>query len=633
MALKWFLNLSVNTVDILLTNKKIHIFTSRPLPYRALRVLSYGLKFVPTLCRPNKKEFDEDVDRFFSSVRRRVIFDNSDRIDPENQFRIRNPIRRTDNVLAEKFCNSVHRDLCKAWDSLQAHIPCYHRNTISGDLRSLSDLAGDTSFFISATDKNLGVGVFDTDVIFGLMRDHLNCGAYRRLLSFKHACEFRDSAIDLFRRLRTRFENKVFEFITQNFDVLNVKFNSIYPLPKIHKPTLGIRPICPSFLSVTHHASIWVAFHLNRVVANLPSICTGTKSLVQALEVLRTDAPASDVRFITADVESLYPSIDTERGLSTVRFVLEKYSSLSSDKIFLLMEVLEIILRFNIFEFDGRFYLQTRGTAMGTPMAPPYANLFLFGLESAHFIGYAGIIFFSRYIDDLLFVITSNITEYVLHTLITLCPGIVFTYSVSDIKAVFLDLLITKSDKSEGKFEFCIYQKVINAYFYIPWFSDHPLHLKRGFIKGELLRYIRNCSYFEAYLDVQRQFYFRLRARGYPRSFLKRAFNEVSYSLRPQLISPSATRRADRVTPLFLCMQYSPFTTALDVRKILLSWWGLVDNMTVSLRDKPMIIFSKGNTILDFVRSCRKRSLAIQMQHPSSLRSSSSYGEGGGVSY
>ena len=34
-----------------------------------------------------------------------------------------------------------------------------------------------------------------------------------------------------------------------------------------------------------------------------------------------------------------------------------------------------------LIEFDGRFYLQKQGTAMGTKMAPSYANLFMGKLE------------------------------------------------------------------------------------------------------------------------------------------------------------------------------------------------------------------------------------------------------------
>ena len=43
--------------------------------------------------------------------------------------------------------------------------------------------------------------------------------------------------------------------------------------------------------------------------------------------------------------------------------------------------MLEYILKHNYFSFNNEFYLQTQGTAMGTRMAPSYANLFMASLE------------------------------------------------------------------------------------------------------------------------------------------------------------------------------------------------------------------------------------------------------------
>jgi hypothetical protein len=43
--------------------------------------------------------------------------------------------------------------------------------------------------------------------------------------------------------------------------------------------------------------------------------------------------------------------------------------------------VLTLVLKNNKFTFDGNHYLQINGTAMGTKMAPSYANIFImFGL-------------------------------------------------------------------------------------------------------------------------------------------------------------------------------------------------------------------------------------------------------------
>jgi hypothetical protein len=46
-----------------------------------------------------------------------------------------------------------------------------------------------------------------------------------------------------------------------------------------------------------------------------------------------------------------------------------------------LVEMLPLVLKKKHFSFDGNHYLQINGTAMGTKMAPSYANIFMGDLE------------------------------------------------------------------------------------------------------------------------------------------------------------------------------------------------------------------------------------------------------------
>ena len=43
--------------------------------------------------------------------------------------------------------------------------------------------------------------------------------------------------------------------------------------------------------------------------------------------------------------------------------------------------LLEIVLKNNCFEFDGTYYKQLQDTAVGTKLAPAYANIFMGYLE------------------------------------------------------------------------------------------------------------------------------------------------------------------------------------------------------------------------------------------------------------
>ena len=82
----------------------------------------------------------------------------------------------------------------------------------------------------------------------------------------------------------------------------------------------------------------------------------------------------------TIDVDGLYPNIPHSEGLNSLRRFLELRDNkqISSDT---LIELAEIVLKNNLFEFDQKTFKQVRGTAIGTNFVPPYAILFITDLE------------------------------------------------------------------------------------------------------------------------------------------------------------------------------------------------------------------------------------------------------------
>ena len=81
----------------------------------------------------------------------------------------------------------------------------------------------------------------------------------------------------------------------------------------------------------------------------------------------------------TIDVVGLYPNIPRSEGLTSLRGFLElRDKQISSGT---LIELTEIVLKNNIFEFDEKTFRQVHRTAIGTKFAPPYAILFMADLE------------------------------------------------------------------------------------------------------------------------------------------------------------------------------------------------------------------------------------------------------------
>jgi hypothetical protein len=82
----------------------------------------------------------------------------------------------------------------------------------------------------------------------------------------------------------------------------------------------------------------------------------------------------------TLDVTSLYANIPHDDGIAACRKIWEQ-RTVQEPPTECLVEMLTLVLKNNNFTFDGNHYLQINETAMGTKMAPSYANTLMGDLE------------------------------------------------------------------------------------------------------------------------------------------------------------------------------------------------------------------------------------------------------------
>ena len=107
------------------------------------------------------------------------------------------------------------------------------------------------------------------------------------------------------------------------------------------------------------------------------------------------------------DVNSFYTNIDHEEGAQACYEKLELRKNKSFPSI-VIKELILLVLKSNVFRFCYSFYQQIKGTAMGTPMAPNYSNIFMGKFERELLsaferkTGLRPLIWF-RFIDDIFF--------------------------------------------------------------------------------------------------------------------------------------------------------------------------------------------------------------------------------------
>ena len=161
--------------------------------------------------------------------------------------------------------------------------------------------------------------------------------------------------------------------------------------------------------------------------------------------------------------------------------------------------MLSFTLKQNHFLFDGKVYNQVDGVAMGSPLGPVMANIFMCELERKALEQYNGTLpsLYRRYVDDtfLVFNTRSDMLSF-FKWMNKQDPSITFTKEEEqDNKLSFLDVLLTRT--TDGSIVTSIYRKPTFSGLYMKWDSFVPKSHKKGLV---------NCLVF--------------RSNGYPANFI-----------------------------------------------------------------------------------------------------------------
>ena len=144
----------------------------------------------------------------------------------------------------------------------------------------------------------------------------------------------------------------------------------MYFLIKLHKNPHTYRPICSYINSTTTNISRFLDFWLKHAVVLLPTYIRDTTHLIQTLE---NKTFHKDILLCTVDITNMYTNIPTDEGnQAALRALTDLKTSITMPDITVLADLLHIVTQNNVFEFNGEYYLQTRGVPMGNIMAPSY---------------------------------------------------------------------------------------------------------------------------------------------------------------------------------------------------------------------------------------------------------------------
>ena len=154
-----------------------------------------------------------------------------------------------------------------------------------------------------------------------------------------------------------------------------------YGLPKIHKPDTPLRPIVSSCGSVTYGVAKELAKILKPLVGQSPHHINSTQDFVEQAKHFKLE---SEECLSSYDVSALFTSVPIDPALNIIKDLLVKDNTLKERTVMDVEDIillLEFCLKNTYFSFQGQFYEQVEGAAMGSPVSPIVANLYMEYLE------------------------------------------------------------------------------------------------------------------------------------------------------------------------------------------------------------------------------------------------------------
>ncbi|XP_072025293.1 uncharacterized protein [Amphiura filiformis] len=257
----------------------------------------------------------------------------------------------------------------------------------------------------------------------------------------------------------------------------------IYGLPKVHKASVPVRPIVSSIGSVCYSLVRFLADLLSPLVGNSPHHIQNSQDFVSKLQTLKLD----EAEVLTSyDVTALFTSVPVDGALDIVKELLDKDKSWTK-RTYLnekeIIKLLEFCLTTTYFKFRGQLYQQDHGCAMGLPVSPIIANLYMEWFENKALTSTADPPrIWLRYVDDTFVVINKEKVQQFTDHINSQNEHIKFTNDPEkDGQLPFLDTLVKR--QTDGTVKVSIYRKPTHTDQYLAFDSHHPLEHKLSVIR------------------------------------------------------------------------------------------------------------------------------------------------------
>lgn len=501
-----------------------------------LNLLNRGLTFIPTfkLDRNRRKQLLLDIQNYHRKIRIAVYFRNTDKQNPP-PFTAASTWTPGLEKMPTEVISLIEKDRL---DFYRYFKHCEEElNITQEEVEAIQELKENKHIIIKPADKGSAVVIQSRKQYMKEVYRQLNDKIYYKKLEepiYLKTIPIIHEIID--KLYKDKFiNNKQRKYLKGEDEPRARKF---YTLPKIHKDptkwswpyeTPAGRPIVSDCSSETYQTAQFIEYYLNPLSIKHPSYVKDTYHFIQIVKQIKIPL---NCMFFTFDIESLYTNIDITAGLQAVEKIFSKYPDKKRpDRA--ILQLLEINLRRNDFEFNEEFFLQIKGTAMGKRFAPSYANIFMADWEEGALTKCPRKpIKFLRYLDDIWGIWDGTWEEFqeFVSILNAYDSSIKLKYEVNWLEIDYLDTTVYKGPtfQESQTLDIKVFFKKTDTHALLFKNSFHPKHTYQGLVKSQLIRFHRICTRREDFWEAVKILFGALRKRGYSRSFLRKCLKTYS---------------------------------------------------------------------------------------------------------
>ncbi len=252
-------------------------------------------------------------------------------------------------------------------------------NMSQEERKAIKELKRDKSIMIMGADKGRATVIMDKCEYEEKVNLMLQDTKTYEKLDKNPTSKFKGKLVDILKRLKA--DKKITD--KQYWDLYPTmeKTPRLYCSPKIHKAGNPLRPIVDYTGSICYKIARALADLLQPLFGLTIHHCKNSKDFVDSMNGIQLE---DDEVLVSFDVVSLFTNTPIQETLDIVKERLQNDKTLKERTLLDvddIIELLKFVLNTTYFSFRGQIYQQKFGAAMGSPVSPIIANIFMEDLE------------------------------------------------------------------------------------------------------------------------------------------------------------------------------------------------------------------------------------------------------------